>query len=368
VLLVAHHAMIDGVSNVDVILTLHDLTPDAPPAPPPPAPWQPQPLPDPLTLLQDAVRDNLVAAAERWTDQTFQRLRPAEAADRAQAIARALQASGPQMAQPAPRTRFNSRVSTKRNIAYASFPFADLRAIRTALGGTVNDVVLTIEAGALARYLRHHGDRTEGLELRAMCPVSMRAPDGRGAMGNQVSMMLAPLYVGIADPVERHNAERAAMERLKEQGQAAGFYAMTAQGDTIPAWQQAWAGQQDVENTMINTVSSNVPGPQVPLYLRGHKLERMIVGAMLSPNIGLFHGIFSYNQMVTIFATVDPEQMPDPWFYADCLHASFAELRDAAARVAATTGAPASSAPVAEALARRARPRRRREAAQGARA
>jgi diacylglycerol O-acyltransferase / wax synthase len=95
---------------------------------------------------------------------------------------------------------------------------------------------------------------------------------------------------------------------------------------------------------MYNTVSSNMPGPQVPLYMKGHKLLRTWGGAMLSPNIGLFHAILSYNQTLVISATVDPTQVPDPWVYADCLKESFAELRDAAEQVASKTGAPSPSA------------------------
>ena len=99
---------------------------------------------------------------------------------------------------------------------------ADFRRVKAELGGTVNDVVLAVIAGGLGRYLRALGLPTEGLELRAMCPVSMRRPDQRGALGNLVSMIVAPLHVGILDPVARLTAERESMERLKNQDQAGG--------------------------------------------------------------------------------------------------------------------------------------------------
>ncbi len=238
----------------------------------------------------------------------------------------------------ATRTRFNGPVSTQRAVAWVLVSFTEVRAIRAVLGGTVNDLVLAVVAGALGRYLRHHGTPTQGLELRAMCPVSMRRAEGRGELGNQVSMMIAPLYVGILDPVERLKAERAAMERLKEQDQAGGFYAMTAQGNTTPPWVQAMAGQIEVPNTLLNTVSTNIPGPQVPLYLAGHRLLDSFGFGMLSANIGLFNAITSYNQVLSIGATVDPTQVPDVWFYADCLKESFAELREGAEQVAAASG------------------------------
>lgn len=339
-----HHAMIDGVSGVDLTLLMHDLTPDAPPRPAPERPWQPAPLPDPITLLEHAVRDQLVAAAERWTDETFGQFRPEEAAARARQISSAMAASMPQFLQPAPRTRFNGPISTRRAVAWAEFSFTEVRAIRAVLGGTVNDLVLAVVAGAIGKYLRRHGDRTEGLELRAMCPVSMRSAEGRGALGNQVSMMIAPLYVGITDAAERLRAERAAMERLKEQGQAAGFYALTSQADATPPWQQMMAGQVETPNLLLNTVSTNIPGPQVPLYLSGHRLLSCPSFGMLSANIGLFNAITSYNQSLTIGATVDPTQISDEWVYAECLYEAFAELRTAAEQAAAAAGVPAPTA------------------------
>jgi WS/DGAT/MGAT family acyltransferase len=334
VLSMFHHAMVDGVSGVDLMLVLHDLTRDAPPAPEGPH-WEPAPMPDTMTLMRDAVRDQLVGAAERFTDQAFH---PAEAATRAQQVVRAMLSSLPTMLQPAPRTRFNGSVSRERDVAWAVFPFAEIRAIRGLLSGTVNDLVLTIVAGAIGKYLRHHEGNTQNLELRAMCPVSMRASEGRGALGNQVSMMIAPLYVDILDPVERHKAEREAMDRLKQQDQAGSLFAMTRLGEGAPAWVQAIAGRIEVPNTLLNTVSTNVPGPQIPLYMAGHKVLASFGCGMLSANIGLFNAIISYNQLLTIGATVDPQQIPDVWFYADCLKESFAELREAADQEAATAG------------------------------
>jgi diacylglycerol O-acyltransferase / wax synthase len=332
-----HHAMVDGVSGVDLMLVIHDLSPDAAQVSPAATPWKPSPIPDAFTLMRDAVRDQLVAVAERWREGTF---RPTEAVVRAQQTARALLRSLPTMLQPAPRTLFNGSISRERDVAWAEFPFTEIRAIRGLLGGTINDLVLTIVAGAIGKYLRHHQVNTQDLELRAMCPVSMRAAGGRGALGNQVSMMIAPLYVGVLDAVERLTAEREAMDRLKVEDQAGSLFAMTRQGDAAPAWVQAIAGQIEVPNTLFNTVSTNVPGPQIPLYMAGHKVLASFGCGMLSANIGLFNAIISYNQVLTIGATVDPQQIPDVWFYADCLRESFAELREAAESAAATAGVP----------------------------
>jgi diacylglycerol O-acyltransferase / wax synthase len=329
-----HHAMVDGVSGVDLTMVIHDLMPDAE-SPVAPEPWQPKPLPDPIALLQEAVRDGLTEAAALWTDDAFQVLRPGEAGERTRQIMSAFASAMPAALRPAPRLPFNGPLSAERQFSWVELPFADVRFIRTALGGTVNDAVLAIISGGLGRYLRAHGHRTDGLEARAMCPVSMRRPEERGALGNLVSMMVAPLYVSIVDPRERLAAERAAMERLKAEDQAGGLYAMAQMMNRVPPGLAAAAAQLTVPNTVLNTVSTNVPGPQIPLYLGGHRLIGWYPLGLLASDIGLFNAILSYNQTLTIGATVDPNLLPDPWFYADCLKQSFVELL-AAAREAAS--------------------------------
>ncbi|MHB8574572.1 MAG: WS/DGAT/MGAT family O-acyltransferase [Dehalococcoidia bacterium] len=329
-----HHAMVDGVSGVELQLTMHDLTAQAEPVAPPAGAWQPRPMPDPLTLLQDAVRDLLTDAAKSWTEEAFRWWRPSELNQQIEQLTAGVTSSMPFVMQPAPRTPFNGPVSTDRGFAWIELSFPEIRAIRGALGGTVNDVVLAIFAGGLRRYLLLHDFRVDGIELRAMCPVSMRPPDQQGALGNLVSMMFAPLFVGIADPVERLAAERGAMEKLKQQGQAAGLYAMTDLTRRIPATWQAMAAQMDVPNTMINTVSTNVPGPQIPLYMQGHKLLHWYPLGPLAAGIGLFVAILSYDQKLTFGATVDPRQVPDVWRFAECLRESFEEMRAAALQAA----------------------------------
>jgi len=344
-----HHAMVDGVSGVDLTMVLHGLTPETS-TPAEPASWQPAPLPDAIALLQSAVQDRLVEAAQFWTQEGFRLFRPAEASNRARQLTQSLSSSLPSLLKPVPRTPFNAPLSAERRFAWAELSFTEVRAIRAALGGTVNDVVLTVVAGGLGRYLRAHGHATEGVELRAMCPVSMRRPEERGALGNLVSIMLAPLHVGILDPVERLAAERGAMEALKRQDQAAGLYEMTQLLNSVPPLLQAIGGALTLPQTLLNTVSTNVPGPQIPLYLGPHKLVGWCPLIPLASDIGLCNAILSYNQRLTIGATVDPRLVPDPWFYAECLRESFAELLAAsrsagsgsAASASAASGSPAS--------------------------
>ena len=342
-----HHAMIDGVSGVDLTMVLHDLTAGASPPVPPAVPWQPKPPPDPISLLQEAVRHRLTEAAQSLTDEAFRLLRPTELDARARQMTSAVTSALPSLLQPAPATPFNAPLSTERGFAWQALPFAEVRAVKSALGGTVNDVVLAVLAGALGRYLRARGRATDGVELRAMCPVSMRRPDERGMLGNLVSVLIAPLFVGIADPVERLAAERTAMERLKERDQAGGLYAMTQLLNRVPAAWQAFGGQLAVSQTLFNTVSTNVPGPQIPLFLAGRRLLQWVPLGICSTNIGLFVAILSYDQRLTFGLTVDPRLVPDPWQLAAHLEESFAELRAAADAASARTSALGAPAPAA---------------------
>jgi diacylglycerol O-acyltransferase / wax synthase len=330
-----HHAMVDGVSGVDVTMVIHDLKPTGDERPPLPGVWTPRPLPDPITQMHEAVRDRLTAAAGRWTDALFRPLRPLEASARDRRIVSALVREGPTLMRPAPRTPFNGPLSSERDFGWVELPFADIRQIKGSLGGTVNDVVLTIISGGLGRYLRSRGYPTGGVALRTMCPVSLRRPEEHDSLGNLVSMVIAPLYVGIADPVERLAAERRAMEQLKAQDQARSFDDLAVLGDLIPPGLQARAGQLPVSATFLNTVTTNVPGPQVPLYLAGRKLVHWYPLGPLSATIGLFNAILTYNQVLTIGATIDPVQVPDVWKYMGYLREAFDELRAAAQQVAA---------------------------------
>jgi diacylglycerol O-acyltransferase / wax synthase len=342
-----HHAMIDGVSGVDLTMVLHDLKVDAAPPPPPSTLWEPRPLPDPLTQLHAAVRDRLTEVAHAVTDDAFRLLRPTELEARLRQLVSAVDSSAPNLLRPAPRTPFNGPISTERRFGWAELPFGEFRRAKSVLGGTVNDAVLSVIAGGMGRYLRALGLSTDRLEIRAMCPVSMRRADERGALGNLVSMIFAPLYVGILDPVERLVAERDAMARLKDQDQAGGLYEMTHLMDRIPPAVQAVVGQLTVPNTLLNTVSTNVPGPQIPLYLSGHRLIGWCPLIPLANEVGLVNAIMTYDQRLTIGVTVDPNLVPDVWLYVECLKAAFAELlqaADAAEAAGARATAPAPAA------------------------
>ena len=325
-----HHAMVDGLSGIELMTVMHDLKSRTEAQRAPTESWDPRPIPDPMSLWQDAVRDRLAESTRTFTEDAFQLMRPGESMKRFQRMLRALDASTSSLLRPQPRVPFNGPLSAKRDFAWSQFPFQEVRRTKSSLGGTVNDLVLAILAGGLGRYLREHGIDTDGVQLRAMCPVSMRQRTEGGQLGNQVSTMIAPLFVGILDPLERLEAEREAMERLKSLDQAGGFHAMSELSSRVPPAWQALAGMFTVPNTLFNTVSTNLPGPQIPLYLGGHELLDWYPMGPLTSGIGLFVAILTYNQVLTMGLTVDPKLVPDVWSLAAHVDASYAELRDAA--------------------------------------
>ncbi len=324
-----HHAMVDGVSGVDLSMALSDFSPDDSPPAPPDKPWAPAPLPGTMDLLQEALQHRLGEINEAWTNAAFDAVRPGALTERMREMTAAGSASLPSAA-PAPRTPFNRPVSGEQGMAWAQFSFTELRAVKSALGGTVNDVVLALLAGGIGRYLRAHDHSTKGMELRALCPVSMRQQDQRGQLGNLVSGMIAPLFVGIEDPVERLSQEREAMNKLKEAGQAKALHQMSRLGDSVPPLMTALAATMPFSQTVLNTVSTNVPGPMIPLWFGPHKLVDWLPCGIVSNNIGLFVGILSYNKRITLGMTVDSRLIPDAWFLAECLEQSWGELADAA--------------------------------------
>ena len=329
-----HHAMVDGVSSVDLIEVSHDLEPDAKPPKPPKERWTPTPAPGSLELAADAVRDG-VGGTVKGVLGTVLGLRPSsfvngakDVASFAQTITRML----PVTLMPPPSTPFNRPIGAGREFAWLEKDFDDIKLIRKQFGGTVNDVVLTILSGALERYLRRHGQDTEGMRLRAMCPVSMRNPDQKGTLGNLVSLVVPPLEVGIKDPVERLEAEKAAMDGLKGSGQPTGIYQVMRLMNSAPPAVHALAWQ--VSPTWfpfpLNIVSTNVPGPPAPLYLGGHELLHWYPLGVPWTTLGLFLCTLTYRGRVCMGLVVDPKIVPDVWEAIEDFRAAFEELHEAA--------------------------------------
>src|SRR5438132_8762509 len=346
-----HHAMVDGVSSVELIEVLHSTERGTPPPPPPAGAWQPRPLPGRVERLRHAVADQ-VAHTLDGLREVGDLVRPGAVgslAQRVRALTRAALDTGPLLVRPLPPTPFNAPIHSKRDFAWVELSLAEAKSVRAALGGTINDLVLAILSGGLARYLPRHGLEPDGRELQAMCPVSVRRGDQAGAMGNLVSMVVAPLYVGIPDGAERLAAERAAMEDLKRRDQAAGIYEVIASSNWCPAplWRLVWKLWPHTYFP-FHITSTNVPGPRQPLFLGEHELLHWYPFGVQWTNNGLFLCTLSYREYLTFGPVADPDVVPDVWDFADDLRAAYEELR-AAAGVAAAPPLPATStAPAAK--------------------
>ena len=347
-----HHAMVDGVSSIDVMEVLHDSQPNAVPPTPPKIRWQPKPLPNTLTVLKDAAFDRIAAAS---TDLKSLRsaMQPTNAVKQVETVTRVAKAVRDKLSmivKPPPKTPWNSPISSERQFAWLEVPFESIREVRQALGGTVNDVVLTILSGALGKYLERHDYPTEDVELRSMCPVSMRKADQHGDLGNLISLMIPSLFIGIKDPSERLEAQRKETQRLKEKDQAGYMHEIIRLADRVPPALHAlgWGIESPGLPEPLNIVSTNVPGPQSPLYLAGRELLHWYPLGVPWTTLGLFLCTLSYNGKLVLGLVVDPKLVPDVWDATEDLRASYEELLAAAQQL---------SSPAARTKVRKKRPR-----------
>ena len=229
----------------------------------------------------------------------------------------------------APPSPFNVPIGPYRRAAWVQAELAELKRIKNHTGGTVNDVVLAAVAGALARYLRAHGNSTRDLELRAMVPISVRADYEHGALGNRVSSYMAPLPVWCDDPLERLALVSETMGDLKQSKQAVGATLMTELADFAPPTIAGQAARLQSGQRFFNLVVTNIPGPQFSLYLMGRELQAIYPMVPLAKRQAVCFGIMSYNGVVNFGLIGDYDALPDLDALGADLEASLAELADA---------------------------------------
>src|SRR4029077_10589320 len=207
---------------------------------------------------------------------------------------------------------------------------AQFKAIKTELGGTLNDVVLAAVALALGRFLRRRGEPTDGVVLKAMVPVSVRLDAERGALGNRVAAMYAPLPVGFEDPRAVLEQVSKAMRGLKESGQAVGAVALTSLADFAPPTVMAQAARLQARQRYFNLVVTNVPGPQFPLYVLGREMRSISPLVPPAENLALGVAIISYNGRIAFGLNADFDALPDVELLAAQLGEALDELAVAA--------------------------------------
>jgi len=333
-----HHALVDGVSGVDITSVLFDTSPDPAGRARPEQPWTPRPEPTGPQLLSRALADRAASPAGVARAVRAIARAPRETAGRAARGVGGLGAMARAGLRPAPATPLNVPIGPHRRYTWVDADLETLKAIKNALGGTLNDAILASVALALGRWLRGRGHDTEGLVLKAMVPVSVRAEAERGALGNRVAAMWAPLPVGIEDPRAVYAAVHEDMAGLKESGQAVGAQTLTQLADFAPPTIMSQAARLQARQRYFNLVVTNVPGPQLPLYLLGRELLAIYPVVPLARNQALGIAIMSYNGRVGFGLLADFDALPD---LADV----GAALREAIGRLAAAAGVPEPPVP-----------------------
>jgi WS/DGAT/MGAT family acyltransferase len=327
-----HHCMVDGISGVDLLKVVLDISPDVQPPPKRESP-PPPPRPDATRRFFDALLGGMQEGMNRWMEFQTGLLNLAQSLTSAQTngalpdMARLL----PSLTAPPPLLPFNRPCSGERKLVWSTFSFAEARAIRAALEGTVNDVVLTVLSGAVSRYVEMHGQQTAGRNLRVMVPVSLRREEQRGTLGNLVSLLPVEIRLDLRDPIERFrhiNHKTVAMKKVRV---AEGINLFSALMGILPASVQALVGA--MANTPLpafNMVSTNVPGPQVPLYAMGKRMIAYYPYVPVGYAIGCGCAIMSYDQKLFFGLTSDVQAMSDVERLKEFLEESFVELRKAA--------------------------------------
>jgi diacylglycerol O-acyltransferase / wax synthase len=290
-----HHALVDGVSGVDITTVLFDTAPDPAPTPAPEKPWAPKPPPSRTQLLAEALVERATDPAEGYRAIRSLLRAPRRVADQLGTGVSGVGATLTALLRAAPPSPLNVPIGPHRRYTWVDAEVAEFKAIKNELGGTLNDVVLTAVSLALGRWLRRHAFPTDELELRALVPVSVRADVQRGALGNRVAAMYAPLPVSIEDPEEAYRRVHEAMAGLKESGQAVGAQVITQLGDFAPPTILSQAARLQARQRWFNLVVTNVPGPQFPLYVLGHRLQRLYPVVPLAPMQALGIAIMSYD-------------------------------------------------------------------------
>ena len=324
-----HHALVDGVAGVDLATVLFDVSPSSEDPPSPDEPWEPTPEPSDAELVAEGVR-SLVRAPGAVASRAIGALRRpratvAGAREAAEGVGEVVWAG----LNPAPDVPLNVPIGPHRRFWSVQSRLADFKAIKNSLGGSVNDAFLAVAAGALGRWLRARGIRTEGLELSGLVPVSIRSQD-EGGLGNRIAAMRGPLPVYAADPVERLRIVRESMAGLKESKQALGAEVISDLEDFAPPTLLAMASRLNFSTRLFNVIVTNVPGPQFPLYLLGREMEELVPIAFLPENHALAIAAMSYNGKLEFGLLADYDAMPDLGELAGHFEASLEELLAAA--------------------------------------
>ncbi|HEX3318410.1 MAG TPA: wax ester/triacylglycerol synthase family O-acyltransferase [Solirubrobacteraceae bacterium] len=306
-----HHSMVDGISGVDLATVLFDLSPVPQPVEHDDEAWRPSREPSGAELVAAGVRGIVRSGVKLAGGAVESLLHPERSLGQAR---EAIEGVGEIVwagLNPAPDNPLNTEIGPHRRFVGVRMRLSDYKLVKDAFGGTVNDVVLTVVSGALRRFLHARGVRTEGLELRALVPVSIRPKGAEAELGNQIAAMRGPLPVYIADPVARLRTVSHAMDGLKESKQAVGAEVLASVQNFAPPTVMAQASRLNFSTRLFNLIVTNVPGPQFPLYILGREMQDIFPVAFLPENHALAVAIMSYNGGLNYGLLADFDALPD---------------------------------------------------------
>ena len=324
-----HHALVDGVSGVDITHVLYDAAREPTGSADSGPEWLPRPEPNGVKLLADALLERVTSPGEMVRGARALVRGPRRVASQVwDGLAATSKMVGAGLSAPA--SPLNVEIGGHRRFAWVTSDLGEVKRIKNELGGTVNDVVLAAVSGALGRYLRARGFDTSEMELRAMVPVSVRADEEHGALGNRVAAIMAPLPVWSEDPVETLHLISDTMGDLKGSGQAVGAEILTGLADFAPPTIASQAARLQSAQRFFNLVVTNIPGPQIPLYVLGRQMLALFPMVPLAQNQAVCVGIMSYNGNLHFGLIGDYDAMADLDSLALDLEAAIDELSAAA--------------------------------------
>ena len=324
-----HHSMADGVGGVELLAVLFDTVAQAAaPCGTPSLAAQPA-LPSFARRVCDGVVERATARATQGRAVLGLLARPRAALEQLRETVETIRHVGRTYLAGAPATPFNGPIGAARQLGWATFSLSVARAIKQRLGASINDLVLAVMSGALRRVLHERGVDPDPLVLRAVVPVNRRGATESLLLGNRLSLMVAPVPVGIRDPIARMNRVREATTQLKAADEPAKIQHLLGLAELLPPAAHRLLGLVRQPGKAINTVCTNVPGPPTPLYQQGVRVSRVIPFVPLVGGIGVAFAAFSYDDALAIGVTADPGLVPDVDVVAGALRTSFEELSSA---------------------------------------
>jgi diacylglycerol O-acyltransferase len=319
-----HHCMVDGVSGTDLLTVLLDHERDAQLVGR--APFEPQPAPSNAQMIAEAVIGRAVSPYEVLRSVRAAARAPRQFAQQVEDTARALIGMRGLMVRTPP-SSLNGPIGPHRRWNWARSQLSDVKSVRGSLGGTVNDIVLACITNGFRELLLSRGESVDRV-VRTLVPVSVRAAGERGTYNNRVSAMFAELPVGIEDPVARLNSIREQMEGLKRSKQAVAGEVLTSLSGFAPAMLLALGERvaTRIPQRNVNTVTTNVPGPQFPLYAGGRRLLEAFPYVPVAGHIRIGIAIFSYDGALNFGVTGDYDTAPDLEILCDGIERGLAEM------------------------------------------